>query len=119
MKTSRIARRLVKNWWNVHGLPYCMQKIEEENQVSFGVYYLQATLCGHCLIYLFLSSLKLMKALEVNAPMRALKRGGDGMRVETSMRGASALETAGDDTEAEANVSVEALTTDAAAALVV
>jgi hypothetical protein len=26
-----IAKRLMKNWWTKHGLPYCMQKIEEEN----------------------------------------------------------------------------------------
>jgi hypothetical protein len=30
-----IAKRLVKNWWVKHGLPYCMQKMEEENRVSF------------------------------------------------------------------------------------
>jgi hypothetical protein len=30
-----IAKRLMKNWWTKHGLPYCMQKIEEENWVSF------------------------------------------------------------------------------------
>jgi hypothetical protein len=32
---GRIAKRLVKNWWVKHGLTYCMQKIEEENRVSF------------------------------------------------------------------------------------
>jgi hypothetical protein len=32
---GRIAKRLVKNWWVKHGLPYCMQKIEEENRVTF------------------------------------------------------------------------------------
>jgi hypothetical protein len=32
---GRIAKKLVKNWWVKHGLPYCMQKIEEENHVSF------------------------------------------------------------------------------------
>jgi hypothetical protein len=37
MKTGRIAKRLVKNWSNLHGLPYCLQKIEEENRVSFGI----------------------------------------------------------------------------------
>jgi hypothetical protein len=36
---GRIARILVKNWWTNHGLPYCMQKTEEENRVSF------ATIC--------------------------------------------------------------------------
>jgi hypothetical protein len=30
---SEIAKMLVKNWWTKHGLPYCMQKIEEENWV--------------------------------------------------------------------------------------
>jgi hypothetical protein len=23
-KTDQIVKRLVKNWWNKHGLPYCM-----------------------------------------------------------------------------------------------
>jgi hypothetical protein len=32
---GRIAKKLVKNWWTNHGLPYCMPKIEEENRVSF------------------------------------------------------------------------------------
>jgi hypothetical protein len=32
---GRIAKRLVKNWWTKHGLPFCMQKIEEETRVSF------------------------------------------------------------------------------------
>jgi hypothetical protein len=30
VETGQIAK-LVKNWWTKHGLPYCMQKIEEEN----------------------------------------------------------------------------------------
>jgi hypothetical protein len=25
-ETSRIAKRLMKNWWTKHDLPYCMQK---------------------------------------------------------------------------------------------
>jgi hypothetical protein len=37
---GRIAKRLVKNWWTKHGLPYCMQRIEEENQVSFATMYI-------------------------------------------------------------------------------
>jgi hypothetical protein len=36
-----IAKRHVKNWWTKHGLSYCMQRIEEENWVSF------FTLCFH------------------------------------------------------------------------
>jgi hypothetical protein len=32
---GRIAIKLVKNWRVKHGLPYCIQKIEEENRVSF------------------------------------------------------------------------------------
>jgi hypothetical protein len=31
---AQIAKRLVKNWWTKHSLPFCMQKIEEENRVS-------------------------------------------------------------------------------------
>jgi hypothetical protein len=32
---GKIARRLVRNWWTNHGLPYWMQWVEEDNQVSF------------------------------------------------------------------------------------
>jgi hypothetical protein len=32
---DQIAKRLVKNWWTKLSLPFCMQKIEEENRVSF------------------------------------------------------------------------------------
>jgi hypothetical protein len=32
---AKIAERLVRNWWTNHGLPYCMQRVEEDNQVSF------------------------------------------------------------------------------------
>jgi hypothetical protein len=32
---GRIVKRLVNNLWVKHGLLYCMQKIEEENRVSF------------------------------------------------------------------------------------
>jgi hypothetical protein len=46
-----------------------------------------------------------------------VEAGRDGARSETSTRGASAAKTAGDDTEADANISAEALATDAAAAL--
>jgi hypothetical protein len=34
---GRMARKLVKHWWTNHGLPYCIQKIEEENQVSSAI----------------------------------------------------------------------------------
>jgi hypothetical protein len=29
VESRRIAKRLVKNWWNAHGLPYYMCKIEK------------------------------------------------------------------------------------------
>jgi hypothetical protein len=32
---GRIVKKLMKNWWIKHDLPSCMQKIEEENRVSF------------------------------------------------------------------------------------
>jgi hypothetical protein len=32
---GKITRKLVKYWWTKHGLPYCMQKLEEGNQVTF------------------------------------------------------------------------------------
>jgi hypothetical protein len=37
VETGWIVKRLTKNWWTRHGLPYCMQKIEEENWVSSGI----------------------------------------------------------------------------------
>jgi hypothetical protein len=45
-----------------------------------------------------------------------VKMGRDSMRIETSAWGTSAAETAGDDTEADVNVSAETLATDAVAA---
>jgi hypothetical protein len=41
VETGQIANKLVKNWWMKHGLPYCMQQIEEQNRVSCGVLYRQ------------------------------------------------------------------------------
>jgi hypothetical protein len=34
---GQMVRKLVKHWWTNHGLPYCMQKIEEENRVSSAI----------------------------------------------------------------------------------
>jgi hypothetical protein len=56
------------------------------------------------------------EGVEGECTNEGVEAGGDDVRVETSVRGASMAETAGDDTEAEANVSTEALVTDAAAA---
>jgi hypothetical protein len=36
---GRIVKMQMRNWWTNHGLPYYMQKIEEENWVSL------ATMC--------------------------------------------------------------------------
>jgi hypothetical protein len=33
---SKTTWKLVKHWWTKHGLPYCMQKLEE-NRVSFTI----------------------------------------------------------------------------------
>jgi hypothetical protein len=43
---GRIAKKLVKNWWINHGLPYYMQKIKEENQVSFAAMYFDERKCA-------------------------------------------------------------------------
>jgi hypothetical protein len=61
---GRIAKRLVKNWWTHHGLPYCLQKIKEENQVSFTTKYFDE---GSVLLSnnLFLRSRRLMQILNV------------------------------------------------------
>jgi hypothetical protein len=37
---SKIAKRLVTHWWTQKGMPYCMQKIEEENGLSSGTLFL-------------------------------------------------------------------------------
>jgi hypothetical protein len=42
---ASIAKKRVKNWWTNHGLPYCMQKIEEENRVSFAAMHLDKRRC--------------------------------------------------------------------------
>jgi hypothetical protein len=31
----KIVGRLVRRWWTHHGLPYCMDRPKEDNQVSF------------------------------------------------------------------------------------
>jgi hypothetical protein len=73
IETGWIAKKLVKNWWTKHGLPYCMQKIEEENRVSFGIQSLQINLCVSLPNSLFLTSLRVMEALKVITLMRASK----------------------------------------------
>jgi hypothetical protein len=42
---GRIAKKREKNWWTNHGLPYCMQKIEDENRVSFTTMHLDKRRC--------------------------------------------------------------------------
>jgi hypothetical protein len=42
---NRIAKRLMKNWWTNYGLPYCMQKIEEENRISFATMHFEERRC--------------------------------------------------------------------------
>jgi hypothetical protein len=74
LETGCIAKRLVKNWWNAHGLPYCMHKIEEESQVSFVIYFLRVSLYVTRLTCMFFFSPKLTKALEVTTLTRALKQ---------------------------------------------
>jgi uncharacterized membrane protein len=32
---GKIAEKLMQRWWTNHGLPYCMQHLEEYNRVSF------------------------------------------------------------------------------------
>jgi hypothetical protein len=61
---GKIARKVVKYWWTRHGLPYYIQKIEEENRVSF------TTL--HLLGGGILCSRKLMMAPRVMVPARML-----------------------------------------------
>jgi hypothetical protein len=73
LETGHTTKRLVKNWWNVYGLPYCMRKIEEENLVSFVIYCLWVSLYATRLTCLFFFSQKLTKALDTTAPVRALK----------------------------------------------
>jgi hypothetical protein len=68
----------------------------------------------HCLF--FFDQAKGLEDVEGANVNEGVEIGGDGTRVEISARGASPAETASDDAEAEANVSTEALTTDAVAA---
>jgi hypothetical protein len=65
MEANRIAKRLVKNWWTKHGLPYCMQMIEEENQVSSATLFLRVDWCISLSNCFFLTSPRWMKILEV------------------------------------------------------
>jgi hypothetical protein len=100
VETSRIAKRLVKNCWTKHGLPYCMQKIEEENWVSSATLSLGVDLCVSLSNYLFLTSPRLMKISEV--VIEGVEITGDCAQVEISVRGASATGTVGNNAETEA-----------------
>jgi hypothetical protein len=51
-----------------------------------------------------------------NRTGEGVKAGGDGMWIETSTRGTSMAETAGDNTEEDVNVPAETLATNAATA---
>jgi hypothetical protein len=73
METGQIPKRLMKNWWTKHGLPYFMQKIKEENWVSSSTLSLGADLRVSMSNYLFLTSLKLMKISEVVMAVRVLR----------------------------------------------
>jgi hypothetical protein len=56
MEADQIAKRHLKNWWTKHGLPYCMQKIEEENRVIFVALSLVVTFCMSMSNFCFLSA---------------------------------------------------------------
>jgi hypothetical protein len=68
---------------------------------------------------LFLASKKANEGVRGDRVNEDFEVGRDGTRAETSARGASVAETAGDDTEAMANMSTEASATNGAAAPVV
>jgi hypothetical protein len=63
-ETGRIAKKLVKNWWTKHGLPYCMQNIKEENWVSSATLFLWVDKRISLSNYLILASPRLMKIQE-------------------------------------------------------
>jgi hypothetical protein len=73
VETGQIANKLVKNWWTKHGLPYCMQKIEQENWGSFSIQSLQVNLCVSLSNCLFLTNPRVMEALKVITSLRASK----------------------------------------------
>jgi hypothetical protein len=73
VETGRIAKRLVKNCWTKHGLPYCMQKIKEENWVSSTTLSLGVDLRVSLSNYPFLTSPRLMKISEAVIAMRVLR----------------------------------------------
>jgi hypothetical protein len=70
VEADRIAKRLVKNWWTKHCLPYCMQKIEEENRVSSATLLLRVDWRISLSKCLFLTSPKQMRISEAVTAMR-------------------------------------------------
>jgi hypothetical protein len=68
---------------DVHGLPYCMCKIEEENRVSFGTYYLQVTL-GPLDLFVLVQP-KADEGIGGDRTDGGVEAGRDGTRAETSM----------------------------------
>jgi hypothetical protein len=70
---SRIAKRLVRNWWTEHGLPYYMQKVKEENRVSSATLFLGVDLHESLCNSLFLTGQRLMKISEAVMTMRVLR----------------------------------------------
>jgi hypothetical protein len=68
---GRIAKRLVKNWWIKHGLLFCMQKIEEENPVSFVTLYYYFPLLMKSDSQFF-HILKLMEMPKVRVPVKVM-----------------------------------------------
>jgi hypothetical protein len=69
-EAGRIAKKLGKNWWTKHFLPYCMQKTVEENRVSSATLFLGVDKCISLYNYLFLTSPRLMKMPKVMTAMR-------------------------------------------------
>jgi hypothetical protein len=70
VEVGQIAKRIVKNWWTKHGLPYYMQKIDKEIRVSSAALFLEVDKRISLSNCLFLTSPRLMKIPVAMVAMR-------------------------------------------------
>jgi hypothetical protein len=102
---GKIARKLVTHWWTRHGMPYCMQKLEEENRVSFAIIHFSRQGYYFLIMTLVLAQPKVDNDPEGDGASRA----GKDTQAEASIvkiaerEAASATSGTGGDTQVEAS----------------
>jgi hypothetical protein len=104
---GKIARKLVTHWWTRHGMPYCMQKLEEENRVSFAIIHFSRQ--GRVIIFLIMTLVLAQPKVDNDPEGDGASRAGKDTQVEASIvkiaerEAASAASGTGGDTQVEAS----------------